>query len=32
VDAEGQVLDGHPAEALAAESERLDLLLIGSRG
>ena len=25
-------LDGHPAEVLAAESERLDLLVIGSRG
>lgn len=28
----GQVIDGHPAEVLAAESERLDLLVIGSRG
>ena len=27
-----QITDGHPAEVLAAESERLDLLVIGSRG
>jgi nucleotide-binding universal stress UspA family protein len=32
LDADGQVLDGHPAEVLAAESERLDLLVVGSRG
>jgi nucleotide-binding universal stress UspA family protein len=32
VDAGGQVVDGHPAEVLAAESEHLDLLVIGSRG
>jgi nucleotide-binding universal stress UspA family protein len=32
VDAGGQIIDGHPAEVLAAESERLDLLVIGSRG
>src|SRR5687767_10570997 len=31
VDADGQVLDGIPAEVLAAESERLDLLVLGSR-
>jgi nucleotide-binding universal stress UspA family protein len=28
----GQLIDGHPAEVLAAESDRLDLLVIGSRG
>ena len=32
IDAGGEVIDGHPAEVLAAESERLDLLVIGSRG
>jgi nucleotide-binding universal stress UspA family protein len=32
VDAGGQIIDGRPAEVLAAESERLDLLVIGSRG
>jgi nucleotide-binding universal stress UspA family protein len=32
VDADGQLIDGHPVERLAAESERLDLLVIGSRG
>ena len=32
IDARGQVIDGHPAEALATESEGLDLLVIGSRG
>jgi nucleotide-binding universal stress UspA family protein len=28
----GEILDGHPAEALAAVSEPLDLLVCGSRG
>jgi nucleotide-binding universal stress UspA family protein len=32
VDAGGRVIDGRPAEVLAAESEHLDLLVIGSRG
>ena len=32
VDAEGQIIDGEPAEVLAAESGRLDLLVLGSRG
>jgi nucleotide-binding universal stress UspA family protein len=32
VDAEGQIIAGEPAEVLAAESERLDLLVLGSRG
>ena len=32
LDARGQLIDGHPAEMLAAESDRLDLLVIGSRG
>jgi nucleotide-binding universal stress UspA family protein len=32
VDADGQIIDGDPAEVLAAESKRLDLLAIGSRG
>jgi nucleotide-binding universal stress UspA family protein len=32
VDAGGRVTDGRPAEVLAAESEHLDLLMIGSRG
>jgi nucleotide-binding universal stress UspA family protein len=30
--ADGRVFDGHPARVLAAESELLDLLVIGSRG
>ena len=32
VDADGRVIDGEAAEVLAAESERLDLLVLGSRG
>jgi nucleotide-binding universal stress UspA family protein len=32
VDADGRIIDGDPAEVLAAESERLDLLVLGSRG
>lgn len=32
LDAHAQVIDGHPADVLATESEALDLLVIGSRG
>ena len=32
LDARGQLVDGLPADVLASESERLDLLVIGSRG
>ena len=32
VDADGRVIEGEAAEVLAAESERLDLLVLGSRG